>query len=279
MNKFSPPALFVFLGWVSFGLIGCTVQTTQLPEAEPIALEIVQIEPTSPPPTATSAPTQAVDLTPAAEPTTMPTETPTEVPPTATPVPTEEAPEKTPEEAGAAPAYLPGEELFTFTAGEPGWYTVDDDVMGGVSDSQVSIIEPNQLYFYGNMSLDNNGGFSSVRSDWQATDLTGKDGILLRVKGDGLVYRLRIRTETAGRGVSYNALFQTQADEWSVVYIPFAEMIPTLRGFRVDTGQLDTANIGSFGFMLSDKQPGEFELLVDWMRAVSNEEIQAIQNG
>ncbi|MEM8862155.1 MAG: CIA30 family protein [Chloroflexota bacterium] len=277
MKKFSA------LGLLIFGLIGCTLKTAQLPEAEPIAIEIAQVEPTLPPATATSVPTRVVDPTPTPEPTIVPTdfptEVPTEVPPTATPEPTSTPTEEPAEETEAAVPYLPGTELFTFATGEPGWYTVDDDVMGGVSDSQVSIVETGQLYFYGNMSLDNNGGFSSVRSDWQSMDLTGKDGILLRVKGDGLVYRLRIRTETAGRGVSYNALFQTQENEWSVVYIPFAQMVPTLRGFVVDTGQLDTASIGSFGFMLSDKQPGEFELLVDWVRAVSNEEIQAIQNG
>ncbi|MEM9777571.1 MAG: CIA30 family protein [Chloroflexota bacterium] len=281
MKKFSA------LGLLIFGLIGCSLETAPLPEAEPIALEIAQVEPTLPPATATSIPTRVVDPIPTQEPTAMPTDIPTEIPTEVPPTPTLE-PTSTPTEepivekeevAEAAAPYLPGTELFTFIAGEPGWYTVDDDVMGGISDSQVSFVESGQLYFYGNMSLDNNGGFSSARSDWQKMDLTGKDGILLRVKGDGLVYRLRIRTDTAGRGVSYNALFQTQADEWSIVYIPFAQMVPTVRGFVVDTGQLDTANIGSFGFMLSDKQPGEFELLVDWMRAVSDEEIEAIQNG
>jgi len=36
---------------------------------------------------------------------------------------------------------------------------------------------------------------------------------------------------------------------------------------------LDTTAIRSFEFMLTDKQPGEFELQVDWIRAVSEKEI------
>ena len=169
---------------------------------------------------------------------------------------------------------LPGVNVFTFAGQEPGWYTVDDDVMGGVSNSTVTIIEPSLLSFSGEMSLENNGGFASVRSDWSPMNLSDADGVLLRVLGDGNQYRLRIRTASAGRGVSYNALFQTQPENWNYVYVPFEDMVPTYRGFLMDVGELDRANIGSFGFMLSDKQPGEFSLLVDWIRAVSEKEIR-----
>jgi hypothetical protein len=50
-------------------------------------------------------------------------------------------------------------------------------------------------------------------------------------------------------------------------------MVPTYFGYIVDVGRLDTRNIGSFGFMLSDKQPGEFDLQVDWIRAISEEDL------
>ncbi len=170
---------------------------------------------------------------------------------------------------------LPGTLIFTFTGDEPGWYTVDDDVMGGVSSSTVEFVDPSLLSFTGDMSLENNGGFASVRSDWTPMNLSDADGVLLRVLGDGNLYRLRIRTKTTGSDISYNALFQTTPETWSIVYIPFTDMLPTYRGFLMDVGELDRANIGSFGFMLSDKQPGKFRLLVDWIRAVSEKEIQA----
>lgn len=171
-----------------------------------------------------------------------------------------------------SPQVLSGTDLFSFGAGEPQWYTVNDTVMGGVSNSNVSVTETGDLAFSGIMSLENNGGFASVRSDWQTFDLSDSDGILFRVFGDGKSYRLRIRTATTDRRVSYNALFDTVPNEWQLVYIPFKEMVPTSFGYVVDVGPLDNANIGSFGYMLSDKQPGEFELIVDWMRAISEEE-------
>jgi monofunctional biosynthetic peptidoglycan transglycosylase len=170
---------------------------------------------------------------------------------------------------------LPGRELFSFAAGEPAWYTVDDVVMGGVSSSSVEIIEPKILFFSGSISLENNGGFSSVRSDWNIVDLSGYDGVLLRVLGDGKVYRLRIRTEEMGGDIAYNGAFETKPDQWIQVYVPFAKMVPTYRGILMDVGQLDVTSIGSFGFILSDKQPGDFELQVDWIRAVSEDELQA----
>lgn len=166
-------------------------------------------------------------------------------------------------------AALPGLEIFNFGIGDPGWYTVDDRVMGGVSISTVEVIEPDVLRFSGIMSLESNGGFSSARSDWAPIDLEGYDGVLLRVLGDGNAYRIRIRTAETGSEVSYNAIFETSGEDWQIFYIPFDGMMPTYRGFLVDTGPLNPASIGSFGFMLSDKQPGDFELQVDWIRAVS----------
>lgn len=168
---------------------------------------------------------------------------------------------------------LPGVEIFSFQGDEPSWYTVDDDVMGGISSSNVDTLDSEFLRFFGTMSLDNNGGFSSVRSAWSEIDLSEYDGLLLRVYGDGKIYRFRIRSATVGSEISYNALFETNSDAWGVVYVPFESMIPTYRGFIMDVDALDTASIGSFGFMLSDKQPGEFELKIDWIRAVNEAEL------
>ncbi|MEM7336113.1 MAG: CIA30 family protein [Chloroflexota bacterium] len=257
----------------SIFLIGCmpltgeVLNTTAVPTAELVILPTVA--PTIAAPTPTAEPTMPA---PTAESNAL-AETAVD-----TPEPTETAVAPTAEPTPAQIA-LPGVELFTFQSGEPGWYTVDDDVMGGVSSSTVSLLEigdsESALYFTGNMSLDNNGGFSSVRSDWTQIDLSGQDGILLKVLGDGKTYRLRIRTALVGSDISYNAYFETTANEWRLAYIPFAQMVPTYRGFVMDVDPVDPSTISSFGFMLSDKQEGEFALQVDWMRAVTEAEIIA----
>lgn len=165
----------------------------------------------------------------------------------------------------------PGLPLFDFSGEHPGWYTVDDDVMGGRSRSSVTVDERQQrLVFSGSVSLENNGGFASSRSQWAAYDLRGFDGLALRVRGDGNAYRLSVRTETAGPAVAYTALFQTEEGAWQEIYVPFARMVPLYRGFVVEAaGPLDAAAVRSFGLMVSDKQAGDFQLEVDWINAVA----------
>ena len=44
------------------------------------------------------------------------------------------------------------------------WQTVNDGVMGGVSDGKFKITDAKTMEFFGNLSLANNGGFASVRT-------------------------------------------------------------------------------------------------------------------
>ena len=71
------------------------------------------------------------------------------------------------------------------------WAAVDDVVMGGVSRSS---LEPGDgaAVFAGHLSLDQGGGFASVRGPVADSDFSACAGIELRAKGDGNVYRLRL---------------------------------------------------------------------------------------
>jgi hypothetical protein len=169
-----------------------------------------------------------------------------------------------------------GTPLFEYGDDEPIWYSVNDDVMGGISTSMVSTDAMTQrLTFSGNLSLENNGGFASIRSQWSSYDLTGYDGIVLRVRGDGQVYQFRIRTETTGSEIAYAALFETEADTWKDIYIPFSDMIPIYRGVVVNRApDFDSSSIRSFGLMLSNKQEGDFLLEVETISAVTASNLQ-----
>ena len=54
---------------------------------------------------------------------------------------------------------------FTNQANLKQWKIVDDVVMGGVSSGKISINEDGHGQFEGTVSLENNGGFSSLRFD------------------------------------------------------------------------------------------------------------------
>jgi NADH dehydrogenase [ubiquinone] 1 alpha subcomplex assembly factor 1 len=165
----------------------------------------------------------------------------------------------------------PGIPLFNFNGPEPYWYTVNDDVMGGVSQSLVVVdTKLQRLSFSGDVSLENNGGFASTRSQWTNYNLGAFDGIALRIRGDGNTYRFHIQTEETGSGIAYTSLFTTKAGTWQEIYIPFSTMVPLYRGFVVNAaGPLNPESIRSFGLMLTDKQEGTFSIEVDWINAVA----------
>ncbi len=143
------------------------------------------------------------------------------------------------------------------------WSSVDDVVMGGVSDSLMQVSEDGAGIFTGHLSLENNGGFASVRAPLPENDFTGYEGIVLRVKGDGKHYSFRIRTDMYFDGVLYRRDFDTEDGVWMDVKLPFSEFQPSFRGRTVpDAPPLDPSGIFQIGFLISQKQEGEFRLEV-----------------
>lgn len=148
------------------------------------------------------------------------------------------------------------------------WPATNDGVMGGLSQGHSEITPEGTLRFSGTVSLENNGGFSSIRSLPVQRDLSAYDGILLRVRGDGKRYALTIRTDVQIRAGSYRIKFDTTAGEWLELFVPFSELRPTSYGVELpDAPPLDPAKIRSFGFLISDRQDGPFTLDVDWIKA------------
>lgn len=157
---------------------------------------------------------------------------------------------------------------FTTNTNSPVWQIVNDDVMGGVSTSQFQVITNGAAVFSGSVSLENNGGFASVRSSPVRQNLSGLDSFVARLRGDGRRYKFTVRTETGFDAPLYQCAFTTKRDEWQEHRLPFKEFVPTLRG-RVLTGvpPLNPAKVSSLGFLISDKQEGPFQLEVAWIKA------------
>ncbi len=151
------------------------------------------------------------------------------------------------------------------------WRIVNDGVMGGLSQSQMQLSTNNTAVFRGQVSLDNNGGFASVRTVPESYNTAGQTGLRLRVKGDGRDYQLRLRTNNRFDGASYGYKFPTKQDEWTVVEIPFAQTVPTFRGrILTDYPALDAAQLRQVGFLIGNKVAEPFRLEIDWIRAYKN---------
>jgi len=151
------------------------------------------------------------------------------------------------------------------------WRAINDDVMGGISDGSMQVKDGKGV-FSGEISLENNGGFASVRRDPERFDLSDHQGLVLHVRGDGRRYQLRLRTDQLFDDGAYRALFQPPAGEWQRVVLPWHDFEAVFRGRRlVDAPSLDPGAIQQLGFLIADKRPGPFRLEVAWLAAVSGE--------
>lgn len=155
-------------------------------------------------------------------------------------------------------------QIIDFLQEKREWYPVNDGVMGGISRSRLQQEDGAPGVFSGTLSLANNGGFASVRTLLPKQDLSACAGIQLRVRGDGRTYQLRFRTNDRFDGPAYRALFETRADTWTTVRLPFTAFKPTFRG-RVLSGYppLDTGSLRQLTIMLADKQAGPFRLEIE----------------
>ena len=102
--------------------------------------------------------------------------------------------------------------LFSFDTPDSArrWQTVNDGVMGGRSDGRFRINQQQHMEFYGTLSLENNGGFASVRSRGTNLGLETEDSIVARVRGDGREYSLNLYVPRGFGGYSYRQSFKTK---------------------------------------------------------------------
>lgn len=148
------------------------------------------------------------------------------------------------------------------------WRPVNDVIMGGDSEGQLEKTGQGDALFTGRISLENLGGFASVRSMPGDYDLSGYDGIAIRLKGDGKHYKLSLRTDAHFDGVVYQARFTTEDAAWTTLHIPFTDFIPTFRGVGLSgVDPLDPAKVRIFGLLISDGQEGPFRVELQWIKA------------
>jgi len=148
------------------------------------------------------------------------------------------------------------------------WQIVNDGVMGGISQSQVRWNEINKtLLFSGNVSLENYGGFASTRTTPKNFNTEKTTTVHIRVKGDGKKYKFRLRNSNRFDGIVYNHNFETKKGEWIELEFQIEDFVPMFRGRIYNNyGKLEAKDIRQVGFLIADKQEGEFQLEVDWIK-------------
>ncbi len=141
------------------------------------------------------------------------------------------------------------------------WEIVDDTVMGGISSSEIKLNADGFGVFKGKVSLANNGGFSSVRYQFEKLEVTAYTKINIRVKGDGKDYQFRVK-DNSDNYYSYITTFST-LNEWQTVEIDLKDMYPSFRGRRIDAPNFSHKYIEEIVFLIANKKNENFEIIFD----------------
>ena len=153
---------------------------------------------------------------------------------------------------------------FTNQAAVSRWKPVDDRVMGGVSRSTMAWSGKDTAIFSGQLSLEQGGGFASVRVMLPSMDIGEASAICLRVKGDGKRYNLVLGTATSPEDIRYQQAFFTTVDGRETIRLPLKDFVPKYRGRSAHEAELlNSAAINSVGLLIADKQDGAFRLEVE----------------
>lgn len=157
---------------------------------------------------------------------------------------------------------MPNLELFDFQKGVniDKWSVVDDGVMGGLSQGNFELKEGHG-HFFGEVSLENNGGFSSVRYPLQLKDLKSYNYIVLRIKGDGKNYQVRLKAKPSDYE-SYIQEIETSG-EWETIRVKLEDMYPSFRGRKLNQPNYDRSGMAEFRILIANKKNESFSLLID----------------
>ncbi|MBN2868489.1 MAG: CIA30 family protein [Flavobacteriaceae bacterium] len=141
------------------------------------------------------------------------------------------------------------------------WNVVDDVVMGGKSNGNFQLNKDGHAVFSGEVSLENNGGFSSVQYTFDALDITNFKTVCIKLKGDGNNYQFRLKKDQNDY-YSYKKEFKTNGD-WQTVKLQLTTLQPTYRGRSLDIPNFNSNMIEQLTFLIANKKPQPFKLVLD----------------
>uniref|UniRef100_A0A383VGR7 NADH:ubiquinone oxidoreductase intermediate-associated protein 30 domain-containing protein n=1 Tax=Tetradesmus obliquus TaxID=3088 RepID=A0A383VGR7_TETOB len=156
------------------------------------------------------------------------------------------------------------------------WERLDDVIMGGNSSSALeAAADGSGAVWKGDLVVEG-GGFCGARTKALDMDLSGYDGLQLRVKGDGQIFKFNIKTDQDATPEStYQATFDTSPEgDWTTVRLPWSSFVPVKQAQSdPNRGPLDPARISKLGLVLSrfefnkapnpSYRPGKFQLAID----------------
>lgn len=147
------------------------------------------------------------------------------------------------------------------------WKVIDDVVMGGKSGGNFNLNSEGNGVFSGVVSTENNGGFSSVRYQFEKMNTPKDSKIKLRVKGDGKEYQVRIK-DKKNAYYSYITSFNTTG-EWQDITIALKDLYPSFRGQTLDLPNYASDSFEEIVFLIGNKKNETFQLILNKIELIT----------
>lgn len=141
------------------------------------------------------------------------------------------------------------------------WRAIDDRVMGGLSQSRLRHDEAGHAVFEGEVSLERNGGFASVRCAPGDHGLAGAQQCLIEISGPAPAFKLNLFSSDGFDGLSYQHDFTPAGPGWQTLALALADFVPRFRGRDVPGAPpLQPQRIRQVGLMIANRRAGRFFL-------------------
>lgn len=156
---------------------------------------------------------------------------------------------------------------INFGANTTDWYVINDGVMGGRSSGAVVALD-DSLLFKGQVSLENNGGFSSLRSPFTTYDLSDYTKVTIRYRAQDYSFAFNLATSRVWFRPVYRMQIPDTKGEWKTLTYNLKDfkevVVGKATGKKISENQL--AKVIRLGFITNEKRANNFTLEIDSIR-------------
>lgn len=150
------------------------------------------------------------------------------------------------------------------------WVMISDDIMGGITRSKLEYTATS-LVLSGDISLENYGGFSSVKTRFKGVDLSEYKGLKIRCRSANQRFAFTLEDSRNWTQPNFKGdLPPTKDNAWSENTIYFKDFkeyqIGEPTGAKLDPASLK--NIVRLGIITTEKKEGPFSLEVDYVEFI-----------
>lgn len=145
------------------------------------------------------------------------------------------------------------------------WQVVNDGVMGGLSERD-AVLTDDSVLFKGTVSLDNNGGFSSLRSSYSKKELSKYKEVEIRYRSKGISMAMTFSVSRRWYIPNYKTSLSGTKGKWKTEIFTLKDFQKHYIGKPLDETLDDEAleKIIRYGFITDEKKYGDFEFEIDY---------------